>query len=89
MTGQLFADEIFNPQIKNDLENKGDVQQCKKTAIYFRTHGILNNTVDPENVDRFDNDIQQQKEAQICDEFPFQSRYFTRVRLLRYYLEIA
>ena len=89
MTRQLLTNEIFNSQIQDDLENKSNVQEGEKATIYFCSYRVLNNPVDSENINRFDDEIQDQEEAQICNKFPFQACFFTLVRLLRYYLEIA
>lgn len=53
MLGDISTNEILNTQIKENLENDGNIEKSKIPAINFGSNRVLNNNVDPENINRF------------------------------------
>ena len=66
------------------MKDQGCVEDGEKTTVDFCPYTILNNPVDAKYIYWFDDYIQEYKEAQICDKFPFQCNVFTDTKVKSY-----
>jgi len=61
--------EVGNPEIKQDIEKKREVENYKIEAILLDANCILNGPVDTENPERLDEKVQEKKQSQVCQKF--------------------
>ena len=67
--GDVPVVEIGDPEIQQDIEEKGEIEDNQVKAIIPHPHHILDVPVNPENENRLDKQVQQQKQPQVCKEF--------------------
>ena len=61
--------EIGDAEIEQDVEQEGEVKEGKIKSVFGGSYSILNYAVNPENPERFDQDIQKEQEGQVGDKF--------------------
>jgi len=71
--GYFTSTEVFDAQVEQDLKDEGEVQEYKIIAIGAGPHGVLHSNINAKSINRFNEYIQEKKEGQIRDKFPFQS----------------
>jgi hypothetical protein len=83
-TRNFLPNEIFNSQVEEYLENQGDTEQGEEIPIVFGAYFVLNNPVNAEHIEGFDNNVQNDKKSEVCNEFPFQKQLFSATNVISY-----
>ena len=65
----LATVEVLNPEIIDDLEQKSEAKQGKINAVMRLPDAILHRTVNAENVERLDNQVDKDEEKGIYEKF--------------------
>jgi len=60
MLGYIPVIEICDPGIKQDIKKKGEIENGEIIPVIAETNRILHCAVDPENPERFDQEVQEQ-----------------------------
>jgi hypothetical protein len=68
--GNVPVVEICDPEVKQDVEKKGEVEDHEIKAELRRADGILNGPVDPEDPERLDQQVKEKEEAEVGKKFP-------------------
>ena len=82
MPGDFFTNKIFNSQIKKNLKDEGKTEKREIVSVNLSTNSVLNHTINTKNIKRFNNDIQYDEKAKICNKFPFQTSVFTLTNVI-------
>ena len=61
MLGNIPIVEVGDARIQQDVEQKGKIEDVQVKSIILQTYGILDRTVDPENPEGFDQEIQRKR----------------------------
>lgn len=69
MLRNLTAIEVLNTEIVNDLEQKSEAKKREINAIILFAHAVLHRTVNTENIERLDNQIDNNEEKGIDEKF--------------------
>ena len=69
MLRNLAAIKVLNPKIVDNLEQKSEAKQGKINSISRLPHPILHRTVNPEDVKRFDNQVDKDEKKGIDEKF--------------------
>ncbi len=62
--------EVGNPEVKQDVEQEGEIEQCGIQTVGTGTNGVLYSTVDTQDPEGLDGKIQDQQEGEVGDKFP-------------------
>jgi len=60
---------IGDPEVKDDVENHGEIEKSKIQAIIFCPHHILNRAVDPQDPKRLNQQVKGNQQKQVGYEF--------------------
>lgn len=67
--GDIAVVEIGDPGIKQDIEQKSEIEQVQVKTVINKPHRILHRAVDPENPERLHQEVQEEQQGEIGEEF--------------------
>ena len=67
--GNIPVIEIGDPQIEENIEQKGKIKNNQVKSIISHPDNILNVPVNSKNKNRLDKKIKWKKQSQVCQEF--------------------
>ena len=74
IAGDRAVVEIIDPQVEEDVQNECKIKEGKIEAIDLLTHPVLDPYLDPEEPERFDQQIEEDQQGQVGEETLFQTR---------------
>ena len=69
VAGNVTVVEVGNPQIEKDEKEIGKVENGKIKTIFLRAGNILYLSVNPQNPERFYQQVQEQQKHQVLQKF--------------------
>jgi hypothetical protein len=66
--------EIIDAQVKQDIQDEGEIKKGEVESIHFFTHPVLHTHFNPEKPEGLDQQVQQDQQGQVGDETLFQTR---------------
>ncbi|MBK6620734.1 MAG: hypothetical protein IPG32_07610 [Saprospirales bacterium] len=63
--------EILDAEIVDDLQQQGEVEKGEIQTVGLRPHLVLHRPVDPEDIKGLDQEVQNQQQGDVEEEFAF------------------
>ena len=72
--GYIPVVEIGDPEIEQDIEEKGKVKDFEVETVIHHARDDLYVPVNSENPDGFDQEVQRQQQPQVCQKFSLHNK---------------
>jgi hypothetical protein len=79
MLGNIAVVEIRDPNIEQDIKEIRKVENGEIKAVICNANCIVHDTVDPENPEWLDQEIQQEQNGKIDQEFFLHPRFVKKI----------
>jgi len=79
MLGNIAVVEIGDAEIKQDVEEKGEIEQVHVKSVIRQPDRVLHRAVDPEDPEGLDQEVQEQQQGQVDQEFFLHERVVKKI----------
>ena len=69
MLGDIAVVEVSDPEIQQDIEQESKIEQVHVKSVIRQPHRVLNGPVNPEDPEGLDQEVQEQQQGQVYQEF--------------------